>query len=136
NVVGRADALHRGEAGHERDPSIRGGSIRRILSRLSRACIFSILAEAPGDVYVGVNPAGHQSQPAKIVIDRRGFWINRDNLRSFDHYARVMQYMALTIEHGTRRDHDAFVLLSCLRANSLPLNPKGKNDQGGENCVR
>ena len=128
--------MHCRKAGHQRDPRISGGSIRRILGCLSRARIFSIPAEAPGDVYVGVNPAGHQGQPAKIVINRPGLWINRDNLRSFDHNARVMQYTALAIKHGTRGDHDAFVLLSCLSSNSLRLNPNGKNDQGGEDSVR
>ena len=136
NVVGRAHALHRRKAGHQRDPRIRGSSIRRILRGLSRARIFSILAEAPGDVYMRVNPTGHQSQPTQIVVDRRGFWINRDNLRSFDHNARVMQYTALAIEHGTRGDHDAFILLSCLCSKVLRLNANGKNDQGGANSVR
>jgi len=87
-------------------------------------------------VYVRVNPAGKDRHSTKIVIDGPSFWIDRDNLRSFDHDARVVQYVALAIEHGTRGDHEAFVLLSCLRSNSLRLDPNGKNDQSGENYVR
>jgi hypothetical protein len=66
---------------------------------------FPSRSEAPGDVDVRVDPAGQDRQAAQVVIDRRGFRINRENLQAFDHDASLVQYVALAIEHPVRGNH-------------------------------
>jgi hypothetical protein len=57
---------------------------------------------------VSVNPAWQDGQAAQVVIYWSRFgvvvWVNRvwldcHNVRAFDHYARVVQNVALAIEH-------------------------------------
>src|SRR2546421_1902612 len=53
--------------------------------------LFRSLAEYPRKVHVRIDPARHHSQSAQVIINRTRLRIDRDDLRSFDHDARVVK---------------------------------------------
>ena len=64
---GRADALHGGEAGHQRDVGVLGAVERGLVGRLRPGRVAAVGVEVPADVHVRVDEAGQQREAGQVV---------------------------------------------------------------------
>ena len=94
--------MHRGEAGSEHLPAVRGAGEDRLLLGLVFAGEAAMGVEMPGWMNVQVNPARRNRQAREIVSDRSLRWCSSDarNLFPFDDDEGVVENFAFAIENG------------------------------------